>query len=309
MIKVLTVIVTILLVGCAAGLVFTYQSLGTTQDTLEETRATLYETQVNLQDTSESLEETRLELRDTSKSLGETRLELQDTTKNLAETQHELEEQKGQTEKYLQLYESGLEELQDKKKELDTITAQYAAAQQTNQGLQETIDDLQSKLDLYEDTLGTYVYSNVMPPYRSGNVLEINLINQSAATDPTWLELRAFLQEDKTDKNLYIPDVYMCGNFAQDLHNNAEASGIRAAFVAVHFYVGDSHALNAFKTVDKGLVYIDDTGMQYTITLSNLDTRVEMAKDEIYRRYLVFPEGYWILTQGNKRVKSIEIYW
>ncbi len=70
----------------------------------------------------------------------------------------------------------------------------------------------------------------------------------------------AFVRADNTDRNAYLPDNYMCGGFAQDLHNNAEAAGIRAAWVAIDF-AGDSvgHAATAFQTTDRGLVIIDDT--------------------------------------------------
>jgi hypothetical protein len=54
------------------------------------------------------------------------------------------------------------------------------------------------------------------------------------------------------------------------LHNNAEKTGIKAAFVVVtitkyenRVIQVDQHALNAFNTVDKGLVYIDCTGKGY----------------------------------------------
>ncbi|MBI2287404.1 MAG: hypothetical protein HYU83_00115 [Chloroflexi bacterium] len=42
------------------------------------------------------------------------------------------------------------------------------------------------------------------------------------------------------------------------LHNNAEAVGIRAAVVGV-FFEGETigHGLNAFKTTDRGLVYVE----------------------------------------------------
>ena len=45
------------------------------------------------------------------------------------------------------------------------------------------------------------------------------------------------------------------------LHNNAEAAGIRAALVGV-FFEGQiiGHGLNAIKTTDRGLVYVDSTG-------------------------------------------------
>jgi hypothetical protein len=191
---------------------------------------------------------------------------------------------------------------------LETVTDKLNASEQLNEGLQTTLNEVQEKLALFEDTMGVKVSSGVMPPYISGNLTDITLISQSTATNPTWLELRAFLRDDKTDKNLYVPGVYECGNYAQDLHNNAEAQGIRAAFVAVHFHNDQPHAINAFKTLDKGLVYIDVTGDTRPISLANLDKKVELEKDERYHSSLLFPDG-WFLTPDNREVKSIEIYW
>ncbi|MBA7683922.1 hypothetical protein ES703_92310 [subsurface metagenome] len=273
--KKVLIVVLVVLVGCVAGLIITYQSLGTTQDQLQEMIATL-----------------------------------QETTKSLEENTQELRDQKNQTEYYMQLYESNLKEQQDQEEELDTVAGELALSQQINLELQEIINEIQNKLDLYEDTLGTQVFSGAMPPYWSGNLDTITLINQSTAKNPTWQELQAFLREDKTDKNLYVLDIYVCGGFAQDLHNNAEARGIRAAFVVVHYQdeTIDSHAINAFKTVDKGLVYIDCTGWEYPFDITNYDRSVEIAKDEPYVESLLFPEG-WELTPGDDIIKSIEIYW
>ncbi len=299
--KVLIAVVLLVLVGCAAALVFTYQSLDTAKGELQETKTSLNETQVKLQDTAKSLEETQHELLDTAKSL-------EDTQQSLEETQQGLEEQKSQTETYVQLYESGLKELQNREDEIDTLTEKYTSSQQANQDLQKTIDEIRSKIELYEDTLGVKVFSGVMPPYGSGNVSSIILTNQSTAENPTWGNLQAFLKEDKTDKNIYVPGIYECGNYAQELHDNAEAKGIRAAFVTVHFLDERPHALNAFKTLDKGLVYIDVTGYTKPVYLANLDKKVTLEKDKQYRSSLLFPDG-WFLTQEKIIVKSIEIYW
>jgi len=153
------------------------------------------------------------------------------------------------------------------------------------------------------------VFSGIRPPYASGNTRELTLINNIAAKNPTWKELEAFLLADKTDKKLYVPGVYECGNFARDLHNNAEAKGIRAAFVAVDFLSGIPHALNAFKTLDMGLVFIDNNGQTHTIELANLDMKIQLRKDAPYVGSLIFPDG-WGLGEGTVGiVKSIEIYW
>jgi hypothetical protein len=106
--------------------------------------------------------------------------------------------------------------------------------------------------------------------YENGNVLvggdgkPIMLVDNPAATDPTYAELVAFIQQDTTDANDYLvhPLIgYVCADFAEDVHNNAEAAGIRAASVSVDFEGSEEgHALNAFDTIDMGLVYIDCTG-------------------------------------------------
>jgi len=86
----------------------------------------------------------------------------------------------------------------------------------------------------------------------------IVLVDNPDTTNPTYAELVAFIEMDLSDTNSYIEGEYMCGDFAEDVHNNAEAAGIRAAWVSVTFENDDErHALNAFETTDKGLVYID----------------------------------------------------
>ena len=103
----------------------------------------------------------------------------------------------------------------------------------------------------------------------------IELINNPGATNPTYDELVAFIQEDPTDGNDYLEDPYIgyvCADFAEDVHNNCEAAGIRAAWVSIHFEGNDKgHALNAFETTDLGLVYIDCTGETFA---SKLDFRL-----------------------------------
>lgn len=104
-----------------------------------------------------------------------------------------------------------------------------------------------------------------------GNGEPIELIDNPDATNPTYAELVAFIKADTTDTKGYVEESlaikglrfegYVCADFAEDVHNNAEAAGIRAAWVGIDFYEGvEGHALNAFETTDRGLVYIDCTG-------------------------------------------------
>jgi len=89
----------------------------------------------------------------------------------------------------------------------------------------------------------------------------IRLINNPDAVNVTYEELLSFLQEDDTEWYPYKENFYVCADFAETLHNNAEETGIRAAWVAVNFE-GDvkGHASNAFETTDRGLIYVDCGG-------------------------------------------------
>jgi hypothetical protein len=101
----------------------------------------------------------------------------------------------------------------------------------------------------------------VQPPYtRTRGGERIELRNNDEAEQPTWAELLLFLASDRTDEKPYSLESYPCGAFAEEVHNNAEAAGITAAFVALAFQDGsEGHALNAFDTIDRGLVFVDCT--------------------------------------------------
>jgi hypothetical protein len=75
--------------------------------------------------------------------------------------------------------------------------------------------------------------------------------------------MAAFIKADATDTRDYIRDgknAFVCSDFAEMVHNNAEAAGIRAGWVSIKFRgTEDGHAINVFETTDRGLVYIDCT--------------------------------------------------
>jgi len=128
----------------------------------------------------------------------------------------------------------------------------------------------------------------------------MQLVNNNDATNPTWQQLKDFLRSDKTDQNQYILGSYMCADFAKEVHDNAEAAGIRAAFVGV-FFEGEieGHALNAFESIDKGLVYIDCT---------ELDTIVYIEKGKEYQPISLYKPDY-IKIEPLGIVEAVEIYW
>jgi hypothetical protein len=135
--------------------------------------------------------------------------------------------------------------------------------------------------------------------YEDGKVLvggdgePILLVDNPDAINPSYAELAAFIQQDTTDSNDYFVDPligYVCADFAEDVHNNAEAAGIRAASVSVDFEDGgDGHALNAFDTIDRGLVYVDCTGQSFG---DKLNSHLEYTKEEGYEFVYDNPESW-----------------
>ena len=74
--------------------------------------------------------------------------------------------------------------------------------------------------------------------------------------NPTYAEATDFLRADRTDRNRYVEDSYVCSHFARDVCNNAEAEGLRCAFVELR-YRDSGHSIIAFDTTDRGLVYFE----------------------------------------------------
>ena len=83
---------------------------------------------------------------------------------------------------------------------------------------------------------------------------------QPSLENPTWAELREFLEWDDTDALPYIEGKFDCCGYAITLRDRAWRYGIRCAFIEVSFSGSKGHVLNAFETTDKGLIYVDVVG-------------------------------------------------
>ncbi len=94
---------------------------------------------------------------------------------------------------------------------------------------------------------------------RRGDGTAVALDENPQAQDPSWEALIAFLDADPTDSQTYADGAFVCVDFAEMLHNNAERAGIRAAYVAVELAEGPGHALNAFMVAGRE-VYVDAIG-------------------------------------------------
>jgi hypothetical protein len=203
------------------------------------------------------------------------------------------------------------QELSSTQQDLNSTQAELTSAQQELESVEQeldsaelTISSLESELELYKDTWGSVRDT-------AGSRL-FGLANDETARNPTWAELLDFLVEDNTDENPYVYGAYVCRDFAVDVHNNAEQGGIRAAYVSIDLSGSEvGHALNAFKTTDRGLVFIDCTGLQASEPgPSNCDKTVDVRLGKRYVPKSLFPESGWSVTwESMGTVRDVEIYW
>jgi hypothetical protein len=137
----------------------------------------------------------------------------------------------------------------------------------------------------------------------------IQLIDNKNAINPSMNELMAFLKYDQTDKRAYLPNKYVCAEFAETLHNNAEAYGYRCAWVKVGFIDDASgHACNAFETTDKGIIYIDASNS--TRVTCEGDMIVDLQINHEYRpRRLFSCKDYMLRFTNIGIVSNYELFW
>lgn len=131
-----------------------------------------------------------------------------------------------------------------------------------------------------------------------------------ALRNPSWEELKAFLYKDDTDKMKYVFPTTVCQDFAEKLQENAKEAGWRCALVVVRLEgypdwydygipSNTEHALNAFETTDRGLVYIDCTRPAGGFQPPHMDTIVDVSIGKLYIPVLIFSPGPPGLSMGT----------
>lgn len=159
--------------------------------------------------------------------------------------------------------------LADTQKTLASTTQQLSSSETNVASLQGSLNTAQSNFQSAAKELSDLksfydgIFKGQAPPYRKPNGQLMAVVENTAATDVAWQQLVNFLKADPTDRNQYVVGQYVCSNFAEDVHNHAEAVGIRCSIVGLNFADSNvGHALVAFNTTDKGLVFIDCTGVK-----------------------------------------------
>ena len=139
--------------------------------------------------------------------------------------------------------------------------------------------------------------SGTVDGYQDG--VEAGLGHGYTIKDPTYAEVIAFLERDTTDSNEYIEGIYECQHFVRDICDNAEAEGFRCAYVGLR-YPAQGHAIVAFNTVDRGLVYFEP----------QFDAGVEPVTGKRFRECVILEEGVeYIPPPGDDTIIDIVIIW
>lgn len=179
--------------------------------------------------------------------LGITRAALSATQTQLDATQNELGTAKGELDSTKTELESTVVELASTETELQARKEDLQSAETEMASTLDTLSTIQSEMDEKESELTELQtsYEGLM----TGHGYTIK--------DPTYKEMMSFIKEDDTDESEYLTGEYECTDFTTRLCNNAEEKGIRCAYVTIRFPGGNGHAIVAFNTIDKGLIYIE----------------------------------------------------
>jgi hypothetical protein len=75
--------------------------------------------------------------------------------------------------------------------------------------------------------------------------------------EPKYNEVLSFIRKDKTDQKEYHEDQFVCHDFSATVKTNAFYIGIHCYYVSIDFNEGPGHAIVAFDTSDRGLVFFE----------------------------------------------------
>lgn len=197
----------------------------------------------------------------TSGKLSATKDELISTQNTLADTNTQLTTTKGDLASTQQTLTSTETQLSSVQTQLASTQGQLSAALTGEASLQTSLTAAASQVTALQNQLS------------SGHIL----------ADPTYASMEAFLASDKTDQNTYNATTYNCVNFSAVIADAAKQN-IRYAFVDVDFPGTTGHALVAFNTTDKGMVYIEPQN----------DCIVQLKVGAHYYQEEIPPPGYYI---------------
>jgi hypothetical protein len=140
------------------------------------------------------------------------------------------------------------------------------------------------------------------------------LLKNFDSQNVTYKALKQFLCSPACEKiwqKIPVDGKYVCVDYATELHNLSEKSGIRCGVVDVLYKHGDGHALNVFQTTDKGLIFVDFALLgNYTLSgflgKKRLSERTTATTSEANKDQFFSAVQVHYMTPSGKRKKNIE---
>lgn len=122
--------------------------------------------------------------------------------------------------------------------------------------------------------------------------LEQKTDNGYKLRNPTYQEMKAFLDQDTTSASPYVKDEYVCTDFSAAVNNNAEAKGIRCAIVDIFYPEGYGHTIVAFDTTDRGLIFIEpqfdhEVSLVIGKSYSQVNNFTPAPRDDTIKRFVI----------------------
>lgn len=168
------------------------------------------------------------------------------------------------------------DELEVMQSELATVEIELNASKELVESLEDTLSNLQVN------------YARLTTGY--GYVLR----------DPSYQKMRDFLKQDETSEQEYLASEYICVDFAADVKANAAKEENRCAYVVIEYYEGSGHAIVAFDTTDRGLVYIEP----------QFDWEVEPEIGQRYYQCVKPPPGHYMAKPDyDDTITRIIVIW
>ena len=145
--------------------------------------------------------------------------------------------------------------------------------------------------------------------YQKADGTPMDLINNDDAKRPTYEQVIKFLEKDNTDEHPSDPSSYDCVDFAEELHNNAEAAGLKCGVVDVNLVEEDidgvvyrsGHECNVFKLKERSLLFVDCV---YGDCISHAEEGDVYSIRSIYTGEVSYFEGF-----EDVEVRDVRIFW
>lgn len=186
------------------------------------------------------------------------------------------------------------------------------ASYQTNEHLSQERTNIQNELSIYTENI-INTQSQVSCLKNEINNTKINLtetchiINLYESDEkyelhyPSYQEVMNFIHTDGTNNKLYNEKTYCCAHYSAEINNKANDLGMMCGLVTIYFSGGEVHAIVAFNTSDRGILFIEPQE----------DKKVDLEVGEDYWAECVDMSSsrYYYLPDTNNIVDGYKISW